>query len=116
MGVQHRFETRDKYDRWMTLGNCLGRTHPGALLAVDAAGKGWGLDRVRLQAAGYRLRYVVHYDRDDGEPIRDVKDLNDGTIKQLYQQGFTYGVLEKTSDSAGSAPSPRITRAVMQTT
>jgi hypothetical protein len=61
-----------------------------------------------VQAAGYRLRYLVHYDRDDGEPIRDVKDLDDATIKQLYRQGFRYGVLEKTSDSAGSV-SPRIT-------
>ena len=174
-GVQHRFETLHKYDRWMTLGNFLGRTHPGALLAVDAAGKvpyfsglqtidmlglndqfighkpttsfgivghtkydsdyvlsrrpdliagwiepnldmGFGLDRVRVQAAGYRLRYLVHYDRDDREPIRDVRDLNDATIKQLYQQGFIYGVLEKTSASAGAAPSPPITRALVQTT
>jgi hypothetical protein len=171
MGVQHRFETH-KYDRWMTLGNFLGRTHSGALLAVDAAGKvpyfsglttidmlglndkfighkpttafglvghtkydsdyvlsrrpdliaGWilpnldmglDLDRVRLQAAGYRLRYLVHYDRDDGEPIRDVNNLNDGVIKRLYQQGFTYGVFEKTSDSVGSAPSPRNTGAAV---
>lgn len=35
-----RFDyTRDKYDRWITLGRYLATHHPGATVAVDAAGK-----------------------------------------------------------------------------
>jgi len=40
LGTDPRFRfSHPKYDRWVLLGRHLGREHPGALLAVDAAGK-----------------------------------------------------------------------------
>jgi arabinofuranosyltransferase len=40
LGTDPRFSYRaEKYDRWVFLGRYLGEKHPGALLAVDGAGK-----------------------------------------------------------------------------
>ena len=59
-----RFDySRPKYDRWVVLGQMLGRNHPGKTVAVDAAGKVPFLSGLfAVDMLGLNDKYIAHTD------------------------------------------------------
>jgi len=56
----------------------------------------WGIDRMRYERAGYRIRYLCSTNRrPPGKAIIDVSGLDASAIRRLRKRGYAYAVLER---------------------